>query len=73
MGVFNRAPGAEVTLGYPGTTNPNWTIGLRAEIVVGDALVTAIDNTRERVARVQQALTENLADYPDQTASARQR
>ncbi len=72
MGMFNRVPGAEVTLGYPGATNPNWTIGLRAEIVIDDALVTAISNARERVDRAEQALTDFLADYPDQVASARQ-
>ncbi len=72
MGMFNRVPGAEVTLGYPGATNPNWTIGLRAEIVIDDALVRAIDDARERVDRAEQALIDYLADYPDQVASARQ-
>ena len=72
MGMFNRVPGAEVTLGYPGAANPNWTIGLRAEIVIDDALFAAIDSASERVERAEQALTDYLADYPDQVASARQ-
>ena len=72
MGMFNRVPGAEVTLGYPGATNPNWTIGLRAEIVIDDALVRAIDDARERVDRAEQALIDYLADFPDQVAGARQ-
>ena len=72
MGMFNRVPGAEVTIGYPGARHANWTIGLRAELVIDDALVVGIDDARDRVERAEQALTDYLADYPDQVAGARQ-
>ena len=72
MGMFNRTPGANVTLSYPGARNPNWTIGLRAEFVIDDATFSNIDSARERVDVANRALTDFLADFPDDVRSARQ-
>ena len=72
MGMFDRTPGANVTLSYPGATNPNWTIGLRAEFVIDQNTVPAIESAGERVDDARQALTDFLASYPGQLANARQ-
>ena len=72
MGTFRSTPGANVTLSYPGARNPNWTIGLSATLVFDDALLSTIDDARDGVERARKALTDFLADYPDQVASARQ-
>ncbi len=72
MGMFNRTPGANVTLSYPGATNPNWTIGLRAEFVIDNTTFTNVDTARERVENARQALTDYLASYPDEVRDARQ-
>ncbi len=72
MGMFNRTPGADVTLSYPGATNPNWTIGLRAEFVIDNTTFTDVDTARERVEDARRALTDYLASYPDEVRNARQ-
>ena len=71
-GMFNRSPGAEITLAYPGSSSPGWSLGLRAEIVIDQSTLPGSEAARQRLQEAQADLTAFLATYPDDYAASRQ-
>lgn len=70
-GVFNRVPGADLSVTYPGVTTPSWSIGVSAEFVFTNSTLSSLEQAEARVDTARDALTAFLSTYPDDVANAR--
>jgi len=71
LGVLDRRPGADLSLSTPGATRPQWTVGVRAEIVVDETTWRTIEDARRRLDAARLDLAAYLATLPETLADAR--